>query len=480
MSGLAGPVTPSPLQSSVPSLPAPPPNTTLSTRSSLASSPSPTNSIRTFDADALRPYIRRAFGRLQNAVWSRDGERSKAWCREIGEEVKAKMMELEPRGYKYLVSCSIIERGAGGHAHLTAFWDETADCSVSEVFTNDSISCSVLAVAMRYNLYIDNWLTHPITTFFFDAYAPLALHLSSTSRLNRTHAILLLATSSSSEELYFTSAKLVTIREMRTLADCLAVEEVIEGVEGMKEEAWMMARDEVWVVAVWKGGMEGGLVSKWKVGKSGKEFDVSRNVSWEEGLCHGLGGCMVEKYLLTHVDVIPPARAHRILDSLVHPDSSNTESDHEACVRGMVDKDAEEGGGLVEKVYWGVIVVKQEGEYLHGAVSFLAAPRWDVEEDKKDDEWRREVFALLNGDFGTPEVSEYDSTLLEVATRSPPWPVEACFSCFERVPKHKANYCQMKDWKGTHRLKCGELANARAAATAPAAARSVGGSGRVK
>ncbi|KAL8279998.1 hypothetical protein RQP46_007579 [Phenoliferia psychrophenolica] len=104
-----------------------------------------------FDGELLRPLIRRAFVRLAGSSWTKDAERSKEWAREIGEDVKRRMMEQEPIGYKYLVSCSIAERGQGGHGHLTTIWDGTQDVAVSETFTNDTLFCSVLAVAVRYN-----------------------------------------------------------------------------------------------------------------------------------------------------------------------------------------------------------------------------------------------------------------------------------------------------------------------------------------
>lgn len=171
MSLLAGARQPPTPLSQIPSLPPPPSSSSLSSppasvraqhpyplspplpsagtsRASSTASPSPTP--RLFDSELLRPHVKAACVRLSNSSWGRDSGRVKGWCRDIGEEVKSKMLELEPNGYKFFVSVSISERGQGSQGHLSAFWDSATDASLSETFTNDSIVCSVLAVAMRY------------------------------------------------------------------------------------------------------------------------------------------------------------------------------------------------------------------------------------------------------------------------------------------------------------------------------------------
>ncbi|KAM0752623.1 hypothetical protein T439DRAFT_323247 [Meredithblackwellia eburnea MCA 4105] len=165
MSRLAGQLSPTIPQSRVPALPPPPLAPALSSSTStLPSSPSPLSGRSTsgasspvapprrpFDGEALRPVIKRTLNRMLNSTsWARDAERARAWSREIGEEIKKKMIELEPSGYKFFVNCSIAERGSGGSSNLATFWDERQDVAISETFINDTLFCSVLAVAVRY------------------------------------------------------------------------------------------------------------------------------------------------------------------------------------------------------------------------------------------------------------------------------------------------------------------------------------------
>ncbi|KAG8763433.1 hypothetical protein FRC11_003918 [Ceratobasidium sp. 423] len=53
---------------------------------------------------------------LQGMVWdSKDRDQSKAWTKEIGERIKARMLEIEPSGFKYVVTTQINENlGQGG------------------------------------------------------------------------------------------------------------------------------------------------------------------------------------------------------------------------------------------------------------------------------------------------------------------------------------------------------------------------------
>src|ERR1700722_13895033 len=66
-----------------------------------ASSPRPK-----FDADLLKTYMKKLLSStLQTASWPEAKERDsvKAWVREIGERVKERMFEIQPRGL-YVVS----------------------------------------------------------------------------------------------------------------------------------------------------------------------------------------------------------------------------------------------------------------------------------------------------------------------------------------------------------------------------------------
>lgn len=54
-----------------------------------------------FDTDLLRAYMKKLLSStLQTATWPepKERERVKAWMKEIGERVKERMLEIEPRG----------------------------------------------------------------------------------------------------------------------------------------------------------------------------------------------------------------------------------------------------------------------------------------------------------------------------------------------------------------------------------------------
>lgn len=54
-----------------------------------------------FDADLLKAYMKKLLvSTLQNRIWPevKDKENVKLWMREIGERVKERMLEIQPRG----------------------------------------------------------------------------------------------------------------------------------------------------------------------------------------------------------------------------------------------------------------------------------------------------------------------------------------------------------------------------------------------
>ncbi|KAM5535658.1 hypothetical protein V8D89_010645 [Ganoderma adspersum] len=132
-SGLRSPPTP---RSSAPS-----------PRPSLAPSPRPT-----FDADLLRAYMKELLATtLKTATWPEPKERDKvkAWMKEIGERVKKRMLEIQPREFKYIVLTQINENaGQGGRADLVCHWEDS-DVVAQEMFANDSIICICVAFAVR-------------------------------------------------------------------------------------------------------------------------------------------------------------------------------------------------------------------------------------------------------------------------------------------------------------------------------------------
>ncbi|KAF8639833.1 hypothetical protein AX17_001088 [Amanita inopinata Kibby_2008] len=71
-----------------------------------------------FDNDALKAYIKKLLSSaLQSQVWPelKDRDKSRLWIKEISERVKERMIEIQPRGFKYVVLTQINENlGQGG------------------------------------------------------------------------------------------------------------------------------------------------------------------------------------------------------------------------------------------------------------------------------------------------------------------------------------------------------------------------------
>ncbi|KAH7903777.1 hypothetical protein BJ138DRAFT_1167625 [Hygrophoropsis aurantiaca] len=59
------------------------------------------------------------------------------------------MLEIQPHNFKYVVLVQISEnRGQGGRAEMTSHWED-CDACISEIFWNDSLTCTCIALAMR-------------------------------------------------------------------------------------------------------------------------------------------------------------------------------------------------------------------------------------------------------------------------------------------------------------------------------------------
>lgn len=105
-----------------------------------------------FDSDLLKAYVKKLLSTtLQGASWpeARDRDRVRAWMKEIGERVKERMIEIEPRGFKYIVLTQINENlGQGGRADMICHWEDS-DVVVQEVLVNDSLICICIAFAVR-------------------------------------------------------------------------------------------------------------------------------------------------------------------------------------------------------------------------------------------------------------------------------------------------------------------------------------------
>ncbi|KAH9943080.1 uncharacterized protein BXZ73DRAFT_87501 [Epithele typhae] len=123
-----------------------------------AASPSPafglsqSRPVVTFDAELLKAYMKELLPTtLRTATWPEPRERDKvkAWMKEIGERVKKRMLEIQPRDFKYIVLTQINENaGQGGRADLVCHWEDS-DAVAQEVFANDSIICICVAFAVR-------------------------------------------------------------------------------------------------------------------------------------------------------------------------------------------------------------------------------------------------------------------------------------------------------------------------------------------
>ncbi|KZO93252.1 hypothetical protein CALVIDRAFT_503249 [Calocera viscosa TUFC12733] len=104
-----------------------------------------------FDVDQIKPYMKKLLAStLQGAQWeAREKQRIRGWCNEISERVKDRMLEVEPRGFKYIVTTQIYENlGQGGLASLVSHWEDS-DTVTQEMFSSDSLICVCIAYAVR-------------------------------------------------------------------------------------------------------------------------------------------------------------------------------------------------------------------------------------------------------------------------------------------------------------------------------------------
>ncbi|GJJ07384.1 hypothetical protein Clacol_001586 [Clathrus columnatus] len=119
------------------------------TSRSSAPSPSVSPTRPKFDGQLLKTYMKKLLqSTLGSATWPdlKDKDRVRMWCREIGERVKERAVgrsplyyfvlsttilihtipEIEPRGFKYMVTTQINENlGQGGRADLVCHWEDS-------------------------------------------------------------------------------------------------------------------------------------------------------------------------------------------------------------------------------------------------------------------------------------------------------------------------------------------------------------------
>ncbi|KAG6329659.1 hypothetical protein ID866_9428 [Astraeus odoratus] len=113
-----------------------------------AASPNPTRPA--FDTELLRTYMKKLLQTtLQNAVWTNDRDQLKSWMKDIKERIKDRMVEIQPTGFKYIVLVQISENlNQGGRADMISHWED-GDACINELFFNDSIICTCIALAVR-------------------------------------------------------------------------------------------------------------------------------------------------------------------------------------------------------------------------------------------------------------------------------------------------------------------------------------------
>jgi hypothetical protein len=113
-----------------------------------ATSPRPNK----FDSDQLKTYIKKLLAStLQNVTWAdfKERERGRALMKEIGDRVKERMLEIEPRGFKYIVLTQVNENvGQGGRADVACHWEDS-DAVVQEILVTNSLICICVAFAVR-------------------------------------------------------------------------------------------------------------------------------------------------------------------------------------------------------------------------------------------------------------------------------------------------------------------------------------------
>ncbi|CDZ98046.1 Dynein light chain [Phaffia rhodozyma] len=107
-------------------------------------------SSKGFNSEDFQPYLKKLLNSiLQGSAWNDDADTTRRWTVEIGRRVKERMLEIQPKGFKYIVTVHINENlGQAGRAGLSSHWEET-DMSFTEIWSNDSLVCVLSAFALR-------------------------------------------------------------------------------------------------------------------------------------------------------------------------------------------------------------------------------------------------------------------------------------------------------------------------------------------
>ncbi|KAF8205124.1 hypothetical protein BJ912DRAFT_1074223 [Pholiota molesta] len=98
--------------------------------------PVPASQIRLGPAQGLHEETALVYSPNEHLARPKERERVKAWMKEIGERVKERMLEIQPRGFKYVVLTQINEnRGQGGRADIVCHWEDS-DVVAQEMYYN--------------------------------------------------------------------------------------------------------------------------------------------------------------------------------------------------------------------------------------------------------------------------------------------------------------------------------------------------------
>ncbi|KAG9041847.1 hypothetical protein FS837_011680 [Tulasnella sp. UAMH 9824] len=81
---------------------------------------------------------------LEKERWDpKDKDKQRAWCKEISERVKGRMLEIQPKGFKFIVTTIINENlGQGGRADMASHWED-CDTVAQEMWANLPVSLSI-------------------------------------------------------------------------------------------------------------------------------------------------------------------------------------------------------------------------------------------------------------------------------------------------------------------------------------------------
>eukprot|EP00871_Galdieria_phlegrea_P002786 jgi/Galph1/3508/GphlegSOOS_G2146.1 len=111
--------------------------------------PDPKEPVAKFDVSYAEQVAREI---IEQTVGEENYEHSKTveWTNQICEKILNKMVE-QGKPFKYIVSCSLLQRrGAGFHTATTCYWDAECDqcCTVKHETKQIYVICTVYAISL--------------------------------------------------------------------------------------------------------------------------------------------------------------------------------------------------------------------------------------------------------------------------------------------------------------------------------------------